>query len=274
MPKEKEQEGLEVSEEGEVRNPYGKMTDYEKRLMEKATGEKAEEEDEDEESEEDEEAEAEESEEEGTAEGEEEAEAEESKKVNAEADKERKEKMRQDLESALYSSPAEQVIDKDEADMSDTEKALARQLREERIKSARREENDMLVKLLDPYTAEEQEIIVPEIRKFLKDEAYKALSGLPAAKRAAFALNHARGILADKLQVAAEQRGAAKTEARQKVEQLAKGPSKKARKVDPNVKLESALRKAAANGDRRAAQKLAGMNDPVLDGIIKRTGGA
>jgi hypothetical protein len=271
MLKEKKQEGLEVSEEGEVRNPYGKMTDYEKRLMEKATGEKAEEEGEDEESEEAEEAEAEEGEEE---EGEDEAEDDKGEKVNAEADKERKEKMRKDLESALYSSPAEQVIDKNEEDMSDTEKSLAKQLREERIKNARREENDMLVKLLDPYTAEEQEIIVPEIRKFLKDEAYKALSSLPAAKRAAFALNHARGILADKLQVAAEQRAAAKTEARQKVEQLAKGPNKKARKVDPNVKLESALRKAAANGDRRAAQKLAGLNDPVLDGIIKRTGGA
>lgn len=282
MPKEKGQEGqgVEIREEGEPHNPYGKLTDYEKKLIEKASGEKLDEEEEEAESQEGEETEEEETEEAEGEEAEEETEEgeeseTESKKKTAEAEKERKEKMRKDLESAMFDSPVvDKLIDKDEADMTDTEKLLAKQLREERIKNSRREENDMLNKLLDPYTAEEQEILVPEIRKFLKDEVYKALGVLPAAKRAAFALNHARGILADKLQVAAEAKGAAKTEAKAKMELLAKGPNKKVRKIDPKLKVEAALRKAAALGDRRAAQKLAGMNDPVLDGMIKRSGGA
>jgi len=277
MSKENGQEGVEIREEGEKHNPYGKLTPYEKALIEKASGEELDEEEaesqegEEAEEEEIEEAEGEEAEEE-TEEGEEPEP--ESKKKTTEAEKERKEKMRKDLETAMFDSPVEKIMDKDEADMTDTEKMLARQLREERVKNSRREENDMLNKLLDPYTAEEQEILVPEIRKFLKDEVYKALSVLPAAKRAAFALNHARGILADKLQVAAEAKGAAKSEAKAKMELLAKGPSKKVRKIDPNLKIEAALRKAAAAGDVRAARKLAGMNDPVLDGIIKRSGGA
>lgn len=255
-----EEEGLETKVNDKPYNPAAIKTDFEKRLIEKAAGK------------------AEEGEEEGNADdgkGEEDAEST-RKKVEAEnakkVESERREKMRKDLEDAM--KPEDEYAPVDESQMTDREKALQKKLKEEMRRNALRDESDLLVKLLQPYSQEERDLIEPEIRKFFKTNAYKALSGLKVSERVATTLLQAKGLAFDKLIETTEQRIRTEIEAKGRIEDLSAQPKKKPGKPETEKQKETAKLIEAANaGDRRAQQKLAGQNDPVLEAMIKRSGG-
>lgn len=262
----KGQEGSEIVRGKKPYNPTSMKSELEKKMMASSGVE------EDEENNEIKGQEGEEEETEGASEnegGEEETDPEEEAKAKEkEAERERKEKRNRELEEALGGGKQD-IPDKLEENMTETEKALNRALKEERRKNVLREESDTLVRMLESYSDKERELLDPEIRKFLKTEEYKALSGLTVAKRAAMVIAQARGVLVDKLQEATEKATTEKLKGRSEIEKLSGGPKKKiARETDAESKELAKLRKAASDGDHRALSKLAGKNDPLLDRII------
>jgi hypothetical protein len=183
------------------------------------------------------------------------------------AKRERKEKRKRELEEALNGTSAvDEVMNADEAGMSENEKALSRKLKEERLKNVRREESDKLNSMLESYEPEEVELMTPEISKFIRSKAYKSMSGLTVNERVAIAINHARGMLADTLMEGGQKKTEAEIAAKRKIEELSGGPTRKPARNETNEQKKRAeLRKRMADGDVRAHREYAQLDDPIFD---------